>query len=82
MKNAGKPNTFRSLIPLLVSQTIVAFNDNAMKAMLPVMAAFQFGKASMDPTNQVVSVMLILPFVVFAPWAGCVAARCSNKKGA
>ena len=80
MKNAGKPNTFRSLIPLLVSQTIVAFNDNAMKAMLPVMAAFQFGKASMDPTNQVVSVMLILPFVVFAPWAGWVADRFSKKK--
>ena len=80
MKSIRGKHSFLSLVPLLVSQTIVAFNDNAMKAMLPIMAAFQFGKASMDPTNQVVSIMLILPFVVFAPWAGWVADRFSKKK--
>ena len=35
---------FRVVIPLLISQTIGALNDNGMKAMLPIMAAFQFGK--------------------------------------
>ena len=66
--------------PLLVSQTIGAFNDNAMKAMLPLMAAVQFGKASMDTVNQQVSILLILPFVVFAPFAGWIADRFSKKK--
>ena len=79
MKEIKKNHSFRVLIPLFVSQTIGAFNDNGMKAMLPIMAAFQFGKASMDQTNQVVSILLILPFVVFAPWAGWVSDRFSKK---
>ena len=64
----------------MISHTIGAFNDNVMKAMLPVMAAVQFGKASMDMVNQQVSILLILPFVVFAPFAGWVADRFSKKK--
>ena len=56
-------------------QTIGAFNDNAMKAMLPVMFAVQFGKATMDSVNQQVSILLILPFVIFAPLAGWVSDR-------
>ena len=64
----------------MISQTIGAFNDNVMKAMLPVMAAVQFGKASMDTVNQQVSILLILPFVVFAPFAGWLADRFSKKK--
>jgi acyl-[acyl-carrier-protein]-phospholipid O-acyltransferase/long-chain-fatty-acid--[acyl-carrier-protein] ligase len=71
---------FYSVIPLLFSQTIGAFNDNAMKAILPVMAAYQFGKSSMDTVNIQVSVLLILPFVIFAPLAGWVADRFSKKK--
>ena len=71
---------FYSVIPLLFSQTIGAFNDNAMKAILPVMAAAQFGKASMDDVNVQVSVLLILPFVIFAPLAGWVSDRFSKKK--
>ena len=59
----------------MISQTIGAFNDNAMKAMLPVMAAVQFGKATMDSVNQQVSILLILPFVIFAPLAGWVSDR-------
>jgi len=66
--------------PLLVSQTIGAFNDNAMKAMLPLMAAVQLGKASMDTVNQQVSILLILPFVVFAPFAGWITDRFPKKK--
>ena len=71
---------FRVLIPLLISQTIGALNDNGMKAMLPIMAAFQFGKDKMDQTNQIVSLLLIIPFVMFAPWAGWVSDRFSKKK--
>jgi acyl-[acyl-carrier-protein]-phospholipid O-acyltransferase/long-chain-fatty-acid--[acyl-carrier-protein] ligase len=64
----------------MISQTIGAFNDNAMKAMLPLMAAVQFGKASMDTVNQQVSILLIVPFVLFAPIAGWVTDRFSKKK--
>ena len=79
VKDIKKRHPFRVLIPLFVSQTIGAFNDNGMKAMLPIMAAFQFGKSSMDQTNQVVSILLVLPFVLFAPWAGWVSDRFSKK---
>ena len=71
---------FYTVIPLLFSQTIGAFNDNAMKAILPVMAAVQFGKSSMDDVNVQVSVLLILPFVIFAPLAGWVSDRFPKKK--
>ena len=71
---------FKVTIPLLVSQTIGAFNDNAMKAMLPIMAAVQFGKATMDTVNQQVSILFILPFVLFAPFAWLVTDRFSKKK--
>jgi acyl-[acyl-carrier-protein]-phospholipid O-acyltransferase/long-chain-fatty-acid--[acyl-carrier-protein] ligase len=64
----------------MVSQTIGAFNDNAMKAMLPAMAAVQFGKPVMDTVSQQVSVILILPFVLFAPIAGWISDRFSKKK--
>ena len=79
MKETKIRHPFRVLIPLFISQTIGAFNDNGMKAILPIMAAFQFGKASMDQTNQVVSILLVLPFVLFAPWAGWVSDRFSKK---
>ena len=71
---------FYTVIPLLFSQTIGAFNDNAMKAVLPVMAAVQFGKSSMDDVNVQVSILLILPFVIFAPLAGWVSDRFPKKK--
>jgi len=48
--------------------------------MLPLMAAVQFGKASMDTVNQQVSILLIVPFVLFAPIAGWVTDRFSKKK--
>ena len=64
MKADTEDRSFKVVWPLMISQTIGAFNDNVMKAMLPVMAAVQFGKASMDTVNQQVSILLILPFVV------------------
>ena len=80
MNQEKSKKSFGVIWPLLVSQTIGAFNDNAMKAMLPVLAAVQFGKASMDTVNQQVSILLILPFVLFAPFAGWITDRFSKKK--
>ena len=80
MSTDSKDRPFRVVWPLMISQTIGAFNDNAMKAMLPLMAAVQFGKASMDSVNQQVSILLIIPFVLFAPAAGWVTDRFSKKK--
>ena len=77
---SSPPLPFRQTIPLLVAQFIGAFNDNAVKALLPVLAAFQFGKESMDLVNQQVSILLILPFIVFAPWAGWVADRYPKRQ--
>jgi acyl-[acyl-carrier-protein]-phospholipid O-acyltransferase/long-chain-fatty-acid--[acyl-carrier-protein] ligase len=80
MISSKKNHPFRVTVPLLISQTISAFNDNAMKAILPIMAAVQIGKASMDSINQQVSILLILPFVIFAPFAGWLSDRFSKKK--
>ena len=80
MSTDSKDRPFRVVWPLMISQTIGAFNDNAMKAMLPLVAAVQFGKASMDSVNQQVSILLIIPFVLFAPVAGWVTDRFSKKK--
>ncbi len=80
MPKEKKKRSFGVLIPLLISQCIGAFNDNGMKAMLPIMAAYQLGKDKMDETNQIVSILLILPFVIFAPLAGWISDRYSKKK--
>ena len=80
MSEDPEKRPFYSVIPLLFSQTVGAFNDNAMKAILPVMAAAQFGKSSMDEVNVQVSILLILPFVIFAPLAGWVSDRFPKKK--
>ena len=77
--NQENNRPFRVVWSLMISQTIGAFNDNAMKAMLPVMAAVQFGKATMDSVNQQVSILLILPFVIFAPLAGWICDRFSKR---
>jgi acyl-[acyl-carrier-protein]-phospholipid O-acyltransferase/long-chain-fatty-acid--[acyl-carrier-protein] ligase len=79
MNKEPESRPFYTVIPLLFSQTIGAFNDNAMKAILPAMAAVQFGKASMDEVNVQVGVLLILPFVIFAPLAGWVSDRFPKK---
>ena len=71
---------FKVTIPLQFAQTISAFNDNALKATLPLLAAIQFGKLTMDSVNQLVSILLIIPFVIFAPFAGWIADRFSKKK--
>ena len=71
---------FRDCIWLLIAQAIGAFNDNATKAMLPALAAFVIGKGEMDPVNQQVSLMLIVPFVLFGPLAGWLSDRFSKRK--
>ncbi|MGE4550608.1 MAG: MFS transporter, partial [Opitutales bacterium] len=71
---------FRDCVWLLIAQMIGAFNDNATKAMLPALAALVIGKAEMDPVNQQVSLMLIVPFVLFGPLAGWLSDRFSKRK--
>ena len=71
---------FGRIVPLLLAQTLGAFNDNAVKAFLPVLAAFYFGKESMDQINQWASLLLILPFILFAPLAGWVSDRFSKRR--
>ncbi len=71
---------FGRIVPLLVAQTLGAFNDNAIKAILPVLAAYHFGKESMDQINQWASLLLILPFILFAPLAGWVSDRFSKRR--
>ena len=58
---------FYSVIPLLFSQTIGAFNDNAMKAILPAMAweiynflEKELREEKLDEVNIHVSILLIL----------------------
>lgn len=71
---------FGRIVPLLVAQTIGAFNDNAVKAFLPVLVAYHFGKESMDQINQWAALLLILPFILFAPLAGWVSDRFSKRR--
>ena len=71
---------FRKTVPLLVAQLLAAFNDNAVKAFLPLLAAYEIGKGTMDLVNQQVSILLILPFILFAPFAGWVADRYQKRK--
>ena len=71
---------FCRIVPLLLAQALGAFNDNAVKAFLPVLAAFYFGKESMDQINQWASLLLILPFILFAPLAGWASDRFSKRR--
>jgi len=74
------PKRFRDCVWLLAAQSLGAFNDNATKAMLPALAALVIGKGQMDLVNQQVSLMLILPFVLFGPLAGWLSDRFSKRK--
>ena len=80
MSEDPEKRPFYMVIPLLFSQTIGAFNDNLMKALLPVMAALEISKESMKEVNSQVGLLLILPFVVFVPLAGWISDRFSKKK--
>jgi len=75
-----RKDKFGRVVPLLLAQTLGAFNDNAVKAFLPVLAAFYFGKESMDQINQWASLLLILPFILFAPLAGWVSDRFPKRR--
>jgi len=66
--------------PLLLAQSIGAFNDNVVKAFLPAMIMFNFGKDMMDQLNYVILILFYSPFVLFAPFAGWISDRFSKKK--
>lgn len=85
----GSPKRFRNCVYLLVAQGIGAFNDNATKAMLPALAAALFLSMGYEEAkvieranlvNMQVSLMLIVPFVLFGPLAGWVSDRFSKRK--
>ena len=87
MSTDSSKRPFYTVIPLLFSQTIGAFNDNAMKAILPAMAweiysslERELREEKLDEVNIQVSILLILPMVIFAPIAGWVSDRFSKKK--
>lgn len=80
MRVRKKDRSFFWTWPLLISQTIGAFNDNVVKAFLPAVIAFQFGKEMIEQLNYVILVLLYCPFVLFAPLAGWISDRFSKKK--
>ena len=77
MNNSGK--RFRDAVWLLIAQTIGAFNDNAVKSMLLLMAGALFGEVAKDRVNQQLGLLLIVPFVLFGPLAGWLSDRYSKR---
>ena len=80
MKIRGTVIAFPKILPLLLAQTIGAFNDNVVRAFLPAMIAFQFGREMMNQLNFLILILLYIPFVLFAPMAGWMADRFSKRK--
>ena len=80
MKIRGTVIAFPKILPLLLAQTIGAFNDNVVRAFLPAMIAFQFGREMMNQLNFIILILLYIPFVLFAPLAGWMADRFSKSK--
>ncbi|MDE0575801.1 MAG: MFS transporter, partial [Opitutales bacterium] len=72
-------NRLRDAVWLLIAQTIGAFNDNAVKSMLLLMAGALFGEVEKDRVNQQLGLMLIVPFVLFGPLAGWLSDRYSKR---
>ncbi len=60
---------------LLVAQTLVVLNDNAGKLMLFGLAAAVLSRQGSVNATSVLAVLLVLPFIVFAPVAGWIADR-------
>ncbi|SVB99290.1 uncharacterized protein METZ01_LOCUS252144, partial [marine metagenome] len=71
---------FRDCVWLLIAQAIGAFNDNATKIMLPALALILWKDEVMSWVNLGVSLMLIIPFILFGPFAGWMADRFSKRK--
>ena len=71
--------SFRDVVWLLIAQTIGAFNDNAVKSMLLLMAGALFGEVAKDRVNQQLGLMLIVPFVLLGPLAGWLSDRYSKR---
>ncbi|MGF1483264.1 MAG: MFS transporter [Opitutales bacterium] len=61
--------------PLLGAQALVAFNDNAAKFMLAGLASATLTVQGAQQINGLLALLLVLPFVALAPFAGWLADR-------
>ena len=70
---------FISCIWLLGSHTLVTFNDNLAKYMLLGLCGALMTQADFEQANVFIGVLLVVPFILFAPLAGWMADRFSKK---
>src|ERR1700753_1431337 len=63
----------RRFLPLFITQTIGAFNDNAFRGALAIMfiyGAAREGLSNPEGTNSLAAGLLIIPFFLFSALAG------------
>jgi acyl-[acyl-carrier-protein]-phospholipid O-acyltransferase / long-chain-fatty-acid--[acyl-carrier-protein] ligase len=70
----------KALIPLLGSQTLVAFNDNASKLAFAVLAPMVMPADKAPIVVSMLAALLVLPFVLFAPLVGWLSDRYSKQR--
>ncbi len=80
----------KGLIPLLLAQSQVCFNDNVAKFLLITVAGVLLHNAGgsmtvggividKDAANPTMSFLLVLPFIIFSPFAGWLADRFTKR---
>ena len=74
-----KTKSFKKCIWLLGSHTLVTFNDNLAKYMLLGLCGVLMSKAEFEQANVQIGILLVVPFILFAPLAGWLADRCPKK---
>ncbi|MEM6820752.1 MAG: MFS transporter [Verrucomicrobiota bacterium] len=68
------------VIRLLVAQTQVAFNDNAAKLALMGLAPLVLSAAEAERAVSFIAVLLVAPYVIFAPTVGWLNDRLAKKR--
>ncbi|MDE0820636.1 MAG: MFS transporter [Opitutales bacterium] len=74
-----KTKSFKKCIWLLGSHALVTFNDNLAKYMLLGLCGVLMSQAQFEQANVKIGLLLVLPFILFAPLAGWLADRYSKK---
>ncbi|MHC4453658.1 MAG: MFS transporter, partial [Planctomycetota bacterium] len=79
----NKTSSFKSkgFKALLVTQFLGAFNDNAFKLVISLIAVNSFADRAGEGSQYIAlaGVMLVLPFILFSSYAGFLADRYSKK---
>ena len=70
---------FRNCFLLLGSHTLVTFNDNLAKYMLLGLCGALMTQADFEQANVNIGILLVVPFILFAPLAGWLADRFPKK---